>query len=124
MAANPLPGGAPTSTGSTHQSSHSPTRTARWAVGTASVVAAVIVLSAAIFAVAYAIGGVSATEDNWVGFLAAAALLGGLAASLAAFILAVVARVRHERWAVLWLPLVLFPALSAFVVLGELFWWE
>jgi hypothetical protein len=28
------------------------------------------------------------------------------------------------RWVLPWLPLSLFPALFAFVVLGELFWWE
>ena len=32
--------------------------------------------------------------------------------SLAAFVLAIVARVRHERWALLWLPLLLFPVLA------------
>jgi len=51
-------------------------------------------------------------------------LLGGLLASLAAFALAVVAQVKHERWALLWLPLSVFPALLAFLVLGEAFWWE
>jgi hypothetical protein len=78
----------------------------------------------AIFAVAYAIGGSGATEDNWVGFLGAVSLLGGLLASLAAFALAVVAKVKHERWALLWLPLSVFPALLAFLLLGEAFWWE
>jgi hypothetical protein len=51
-------------------------------------------------------------------------LLGGLLASLAAFALAVVAKVKHERWALLWLPLSVLPALLAFVVLGEALWWE
>jgi len=63
-------------------------------------------------------------EDNWVGLLATVSLLGGLPASLAAFVLAVVAKVKHERWALLWLPLSVFPALLAFLVLGEAFWWE
>jgi hypothetical protein len=47
-----------------------------------------------------------------------------LAASLAAFALALAAKIKHERWALLWLPLSLFPAFLAFLVLGELFWWE
>jgi hypothetical protein len=78
----------------------------------------------AMFAVALAIGGSDAIEDNWVGFLGMVSLYAGFLASLAAFALAVVARVKHERWAPLWLPLSLFPALLAFLLLGEAFWWE
>jgi hypothetical protein len=37
----------------------------------------------------------------------------GAVLSLAAFVTAVVARVKHEQWVLLWLPLVLFPALLA-----------
>ena len=97
----------------------------RWAVGLAAAAVVVIATAAAIFAVAYAIGGSGATEDNWVGLLVMVSLLGGLLASLAAFALAVVvAKVKHERWALLWLPLSVFPALLAFVVLGEALWWE
>ena len=96
----------------------------KWAVGLAAAAALAIATSFAIFAVAYAIGGSGATEDNWVGFLVMVSLLGGLLASLAAFALAVVAKVKHERWALLWLPLSVFPALLAFVVLGEALWWE
>ena len=69
-------------------------------------------------------GGPGRRKDNWVGFLAMVSLLGGLLASLAAFALAVVARATHERWALLWLPLSVFPGLLALVVLGEAFWWE
>ncbi len=53
--------------------------------------------------------------------LALAGLGGGGAGgllSLAAFALAVVAKVKHERWALLWLPLLLFPAL----ILSAPFW--
>lgn len=35
----------------------------------------------------------------------------GAVLSLAAFVTAVVAKVRHERWALLWLPLLLLPVL-------------
>jgi hypothetical protein len=38
---------------------------------------------------------------------------GGMLVSLAAFAVAVVAKVKKERWALLWLPLLLFPALVA-----------
>jgi len=120
MAVAPVPGHAPISVGPAH--AHS--RLARWAVGLAGAVVVAIAVSYTIFAVAYAIGGSSATEDNWVGFLGMVSLLGGLLASLAAFALAVVAKVKHERWTLLWLPLSVFPALLAFLLLGEAFWWE
>ena len=120
MTVAPVPGHAPISVGPAH--AHS--RLARWAVGLAAAVVVAIAVSFAIFAVAHAIGGSGATEDNWVGFLLAVSLLGGLLASFAAFALAVVATIKHERWALLWLPLSVFPALLAFLVLGEGFWWE
>ena len=89
----------------------------------ASVVA--IATSITTFAIAYAVGGASATEDNWVGYLVASMALGpGLLGSLAAFVLAIVVKVKHERWTLLWLPLCAFPAFLAFLVLGEAFWWE
>jgi hypothetical protein len=96
----------------------------KWAVGLAVAATVAIAASFAILAVAYAIGGSGATEDNWVGFLVMVSLLGASLASLAAFALAIVAKVKHERWAPLWLPLSVFPALLAFVVLGEALWWE
>ena len=97
---------------------------ARWAVGLAVAVAAVVAVSYVTFALAYAIGGSDAIEDNWVGFLGGVSLLGGLLASLVAFALAVVAKAKHERRTRLWLPLSVFPALFAFVVLAEVLWWE
>ena len=48
----------------------------------------------------------------------------GLVGSLAAFVLAIIAKVRHERWALLWLPLCVFPAFALFLVLGEALWRE
>ena len=120
MTAEPVPGPARSPAGPA--GGHS--RPSRWAVGLAAAVAAVIAVSYTIFAVALAVGGVGATEDTWVGLLGAVALLGGLVASLAAFALAVVAKVRHEQWGLLWLPLSLFPALLVVVVLGETLWWE
>jgi hypothetical protein len=44
--------------------------------------------------------------------------------SLAAFVLALIAKAMHERWALLWLPLCVFPAAALFLVLGEALWWE
>jgi hypothetical protein len=81
-------------------------------------------VSYAILGVAYAVGGSEAISDNWVGMLAAVALLGGLLASLVAFSMAVLARVKHEQWALLWLPLSLFPGLLVVVVLAETLWIE
>jgi hypothetical protein len=44
--------------------------------------------------------------------------------SLAAFVLAMIAKIRHKRRPLLWLPVCVFPALVLFLVLGEGFWWE
>jgi hypothetical protein len=120
MPVAPVPEHAPASVGPAH--AHG--RLARWAVGLAAAAVVAIAASLAILAVAYAIGGSGATEDNWVGLLAVVSLLGGLLASLAAFALAIVAKATHERWALLWLPVSVFPGLLAFLVLGEAFWWE
>ncbi len=115
-----VPGHAPVSMGPVSVRS----RLVRWAAGLAAAAVVAIATSFVIFAVAYAVGGSGATEDNWAGFLVGLSLLGGLLASFAAFALAVVAKVKHERWVLLWLPLSVFPALLAFLVLGEAFWWE
>jgi hypothetical protein len=93
-------------------------------LGLAAAVAVAIATSFAIVALAYVIGGSGATEDNWVGFLVMVLLLSGLVASLAAFALAVAAKLKRERWSLLWLPLSVFPAVLAFLVLGEAFRWE
>jgi len=103
---------------------HAHSGLARWAVGLAATAVVAFAVTFAMFAVAYATGGSDAIEDNWVGFLGMVSLFGGLLASLAALALALVARVKHERWALLWLPLSVFPALLAFLLLGEAFWWE
>ncbi len=120
MTVDPVPGRAPISAGP----GHAHTQLARRAVGLAEVVAVVVAVSYAILGVAYAVGGSDAISDNWVGMLGAVALLGGLLASLVAFAMAVVARVKHEQWALLWLPLSLFPGLLIIVVLAETLWLE
>ncbi len=99
-------------------------REAKWAVGIAATVTTILILSGAILGVAYLLGGSSAVSDNWVGFQGAIALLGGLIVSPMAFVLAATARIRHGNSAWLWFPLAVFPALLAFVILGEVFWWE
>lgn len=120
MTANPVPRPSPVPADTADPHS----RLARWAVGLAAAVAVVVTVSYTIFAVAYAVGGSDAISDNWVGYLGGFALLGGLVVSLGAFVMAVVARVKRQRWALLWLPLSLFPALLAVVVIAEAFWIE
>jgi hypothetical protein len=103
---------------------HAKSRLARWAVGIATAVVVVLAVSYAIFGVTWAIGGEDAVSDTFVGYLAGFAVIGGLLASLAAFALAIVAKGKHERWALLWLPLSVFPTLLAIVVLVEALWME
>ena len=85
---------------------------------------AVLGVSYAIFGVAWAFGGEDAVSDTVVGALAGFALIGGLLASLVAFVMAVVAGVKYHGWALLWLPLGLFPALVAAVAVVEALWME
>ena len=120
MTVGPVQGHAPVSAGpgDTHSS------LARWAVGLSAVFAGAAVATIVTFAVGYAVGGWSAIEDNWVAVLGLTIALVGLLASLAAFVLAIVARIRREHWTLLWAPLCAFPAFAAFLMLGEAFWWE
>ena len=80
--------------------------------------------SIAAVGIAYAVGGESAVEDTLLGAFLAIVALTGFVGSVAAFLAAIAAKGRHERWTLLWLPLCVFPALLAFLVLGEAFWWE
>lgn len=120
MMVGPVSGRAPTPAGPVH--AH--TRLARWAVGLAEAAAVVIAVGFGVFGVVRFVGGPGSIEDNWVGALGMVSLYFGLVASLTAFVLAVVAKIKHERRALLWLPLSLFPALLAIVVLVEAFWME
>jgi hypothetical protein len=97
---------------------------ARWAIGIAGAVVTVLAVSYSIFGLTWAFSGEDAVSDTFVGYLAGYALLGGLLASLVAFVMAVVARVKHQRLALLWLPMVLFPALVIIVALVETLWME
>lgn len=97
---------------------------AHGAVMVAAAVAAVMLASFVIFGIAYLVGGSSAIDDTWVGLLVVIALLGGLLVSFVVFVIALSVVIRHERWRPLWLPLLLFPAVLSFLMVGELFWWE
>ena len=92
---------------------------ARVSVVLATGITTVIVVSYLIFAIALIAGGDAAISDTWVGYLAGYAVLAGLAVSLVAFFVAVVAEIKHESWKPLRFPLALFPVLVAVVILAE-----
>jgi hypothetical protein len=120
MTVAPVPGHVPIST--RPPDAHG--RLVQSAVGLSAVFVVAVVAAIMTFAIGYAAGGQSAIEDNWVAVLGVTLSCVGLLASLAAFVLAVVAKIRGERWTLLWAPLWAFPAFVAFLVLGEAFWWE
>jgi hypothetical protein len=101
-----------------------PDHLGRWAVRLAGATGGVLVVAYGILGVALATGGQDAISDNWVGTLGAVALLGGLATSGAAFVMALVTRWRHHDVPLLWLPTALFPALVLTTAAVELFWME
>lgn len=101
-----------------------PTQLGRWAVRLAAGTVAVLVPSYTILGVALATGGQDAISDNWIGYLGGIALIGGLAVSLMAFLMALATRRRHRDVRRLWLPLSLFPTLALVVAAVELFWME
>ena len=74
-----------------------PSLLARWAVAIAAAVVVALVVSFAVLAAAYAVGGWAAIDDTWVGLIVVVSLLGGLLASLLACVLAVIAKMKHER---------------------------
>jgi hypothetical protein len=80
---------------------------------------AVLALSAALLALAWAIGGEDAVSDNWVGMTVAVGFFSGLVGSFVALVAAVLAGLHHEPWSRMWLPLATFPAVAAVVVLLE-----
>lgn len=98
--------GMPASAGPAHV--HTPL--ARWAVALAAVAAVMITVALVVF--------------GFVGEGLGVLFSGGVMASFAAFAMGVVAMIKHERWAMLFIPLTVFPAALAVLVLGEMFWWE
>ena len=95
---------------------------ARRAVALAALGAIAFAAAVAGIAIPYAVGGEDAVEDVALGVALTMIMTAGVLASLAGFVIAIVAAVR--RWALLWLPLLVFPAIVLFLVLGEAFWWE
>lgn len=99
-------------------------RLGRWAVWLAAAAVGLAALAIGIYGVGYAVGGEHAVSDNWVAMLSAGSYFGAVGTSLAAFALGVTAKAKHDHSPLLWLPLLVLPALVSFVVLGEAFWWE
>jgi hypothetical protein len=120
MAVVRVPGHIPAPTGG----GHPPGRLARWAVRLSAVFGAASAASIAAVVIACAVGIESTVEDTGLGEFLGLTAVTGFLGSLAAFLAAIVAKVRHEQWTLLWLPLCVFPTLLAFLVLGEAFWWE
>lgn len=120
MTVAPVSGHAPAQTGHGHPDG----RFAQWALRLSAVFGAAFVASIAVLVLAYAFGVEGAVEDTLLGLILAIAAATGFLGSFAAFLVAIVAKVKHERWTVLWVPLCMFPAFLVFLVLGEAFWWE
>lgn len=99
------------------------TAAGRTAVALATTVAVGVGLVYEALAVTYATDGAAGIADNWIGKLGAVALQLGLIGASAAFVLALRAR-RQERWGLLRLPLLLFPALVGVIVAVEVAWLE
>ena len=102
---------------------HNPrdSRLAVVAVTMSALSCAVLVIAYSIFFVALAINGEDGISDNWVGFLAAYALLGSLALTLISFLMGIFLRRRHIQHPLLWLTIYLFPTLAIGTLLIELF---
>lgn len=90
---------------------HTPVRHPRlaWAaVGTVVAAAVMIAVGLTVLGVV----GFSADDedfDSWKGTVVTIGLFGGVVVSVVAFVLAVVEKVRHDRWVLLWLPLLFAP---------------
>ena len=80
-----------------------------------------LAIAYSIFFVALAVNGEDGISDNWVGFLAAYALLGGLALALIAFLMGLFLWRRQNHHPLLWLPMYLFPTLAIVTLLVEFF---
>jgi hypothetical protein len=120
MTVAPVPGHLPAPSGHGHPH----VRLALWAVRLSAVFGAATAASIAAVVIVYAVGVENTAEDTWLGWFLGCMALTGFVGTLAAFLAAIVAKPRHEQWPPLWLPLCVFPALSAFLVVGEAFWWE
>ena len=88
-------------------------RLARWAVRLAAGVLVAITVSYLVYGAVWATAGANAVTERAVEDQTYAVYLGGLAASVVAFALAIVSRGREHSWKGLWLPLSVLPALVA-----------
>jgi hypothetical protein len=107
-----------------HDQAETHTLMARWAVGLGELAIGVLVAVGVLLGVAGLIGGADAIEDTWVGMLTVAGIYASLLTAALAWLLAVAVRIKHEAWALLWLPLATLPTLIALLLLGEFFIWE
>lgn len=98
MTVNPVSG---------HTLVHHP-RLAWWAVGTAIAAATMIAIGLTVLGM---VGFTADDEDfdNWKGAVVTIGLFGGVLVSAVAFVLGVVEKLRHDHWALLWLPLLFGP---------------
>ena len=106
--------------GSAHQNSRD-SRLALVAVTMSVVSCASLAVSYSIFLIALVVNGEDGVSDNWVGFLAAYALLGSLALAFVAFLVGLFLWRRHNQHPLLWLTIYLFPILAVSTLLIELF---
>lgn len=97
---------------------------ARWAVALAEASWAVLVAGLLVLGGGYLFGGADAVEDTWIGWTGVLSVYASLLIALAALAGAVVAKIQHQTWRWLWLPLATLPTLVVLLALGEAFWWE
>ncbi|HEX5916522.1 MAG TPA: hypothetical protein VFY76_01655 [Nocardioides sp.] len=90
----------------------------------AGVALVVLVLAAALFGSAWAIGGEDAVSDNWVGLTVMFGFFAGVVGSFVALATAVFAVLRGEPTSRMWLPLATFPAVVIVAVALEAFVFE
>lgn len=97
-------------------------RLAQWAVGIASAATGLVITDVVVLGAYMLFQG--RIDDTWVGTIGVLVLFAGLLAAFAAFSLGIAARIKHDHWMGLRLPMSLFAILAVALVLGELFWWE
>ena len=100
--------------------SHGPTSSAgRAAQRLAGAALVVLVLAAALFGSAWAIGGEDAVSDNWVGLTVMFGFFAGLVGSFVALAMAIFAVLHDDPVSRMWLPLGAFPVVVVVAVLLE-----
>lgn len=106
--------------GSAHENPRD-SRLATVAVTMSVLSCAALAIAYSVFFVALAVNGEDGVSDNWVGFMAAYALLGSLALTLIAFLMGLFLWRRHNQHPLLWLTMYLFPTLAIVTLLVEFF---